>query len=259
LRRLCGCGGNGVARVPGVVSASVNFAERTAQVSGGVLAATLIQAVQQAGYDAAELRDAAAEAERGAAEQAHYQRLMRNTVVAGALAAPLMIGRNGRLAAGADQSRLAVVLDRYRVADPGGDDLQRRSFLHRRLAAISSPQRQHGHPDCAGYRRGLGLFDAGRPVSRSVPSLAQHAYFEAAVTIIALINLGSALESRARGKASAAIPRLLGLQPKTARIVENDQEQDVPIETLGGRTDPGASRRKNSGGRRNHQWSLNRG
>ena len=66
----------------------------------------------------------------------------------------------------------------------------------------------------------------------SVPSLAQHAYFEAAVTIIALINLGSALESRARGKTSAAIRRLIGLQPKTARIVDGDQERDVLIETL---------------------------
>ena len=56
--------------VPGVAQASVNFAERTAQVRGDVSTATLIHAVQQAGYDAAELRDAAAEAERDAAEQA---------------------------------------------------------------------------------------------------------------------------------------------------------------------------------------------
>lgn len=67
----------------------------------------------------------------------------------------------------------------------------------------------------------------------SVPSLARHAYFEAAVTIVALVNLGSALESRARGKTSAAIRRLLGLQPKTARLVEGDRERDVPIATLG--------------------------
>ena len=66
----------------------------------------------------------------------------------------------------------------------------------------------------------------------SIPSLARHAYFEAAVIIIALVNLGAALESRARGKASAAIQRLLVLRPKTARLVQGDQERDVPLETL---------------------------
>ena len=78
---------NALRNAPGVTTADVNFAERTAQVSGDTPLATLIQAVRDAGYDASELRDAAAEAERDAAEQAHYRRLIRNTVVAGALAA----------------------------------------------------------------------------------------------------------------------------------------------------------------------------
>jgi Cu+-exporting ATPase len=52
-----------------------------------------------------------------------------------------------------------------------------------------------------------------------VPSLARHAYFEAAAIIISLINLGQALEMRARGKTSEAIKRLIGLQPKTARVI----------------------------------------
>jgi len=66
-----------------------------------------------------------------------------------------------------------------------------------------------------------------------VPSMAQHAYFEAAAIIIALINFGSALEMRARGKTSEAIKRLIGLQPRTARVVRNGVEQDIPIEEVG--------------------------
>ncbi|MFC1751360.1 copper-translocating P-type ATPase, partial [Pseudomonadota bacterium] len=62
-----------------------------------------------------------------------------------------------------------------------------------------------------------------------VPEQARHVYFEAAVIIIALINLGSALEMRARGKTSEAIKRLIGLQPKTARVVRDGQEADIPI------------------------------
>jgi len=66
-----------------------------------------------------------------------------------------------------------------------------------------------------------------------VPTLAQHAYFEAAAVIIALINLGQLLEIRARGKTSQAIKRLIGLQPRTARVVRDGKELDIPIEEVG--------------------------
>jgi Cu+-exporting ATPase len=66
-----------------------------------------------------------------------------------------------------------------------------------------------------------------------VPSLARHAYFEAAAIIIALINLGQALEMRARGKTSEAIKRLIGLQPKTARVIRDGKEIDIPISEVG--------------------------
>lgn len=62
-----------------------------------------------------------------------------------------------------------------------------------------------------------------------IPTLAAHIYYEAAVIIIALVDLGAALEIRARGKTSAAIKRLLGLQAKTARIVRDNQEIDIPL------------------------------
>ncbi|MDH5395633.1 MAG: copper-translocating P-type ATPase, partial [Gammaproteobacteria bacterium] len=67
----------------------------------------------------------------------------------------------------------------------------------------------------------------------SVPSLARHAYFEAAVIIIGLINFGSALEMKARGKTSEAIKRLIGLQPKTARVLRDGKEVDVAISDVG--------------------------
>ncbi|MDH3354909.1 MAG: copper-translocating P-type ATPase, partial [Chromatiales bacterium] len=66
-----------------------------------------------------------------------------------------------------------------------------------------------------------------------VPSLAQHAYFEAAVLIMAFLNFGSAMELRARGKTSEAIKRLVGLQPKQARVVREGVEVDIPIVELG--------------------------
>jgi Cu+-exporting ATPase len=66
----------------------------------------------------------------------------------------------------------------------------------------------------------------------SVSEIARHVYFDTATLIITFINLGSALEMRARGKTSEAIKRLIGLQPKTARVQREGKEIDIPIEQV---------------------------
>ena len=53
------------------------------------------------------------------------------------------------------------------------------------------------------------------------------------VPVLDLINFGSALEMKARGKTSEAIKRLIGLQPKTARVIRNGKEIDIPIAEAG--------------------------
>lgn len=62
-----------------------------------------------------------------------------------------------------------------------------------------------------------------------LPEVARHVYFEASAMIIGLISLGLAFEVKARGRTSEAIKRLIGLQPKTARVIRDNQEQDVAI------------------------------
>jgi Cu+-exporting ATPase len=58
-------------------------------------------------------------------------------------------------------------------------------------------------------------------------------YFEAAAVITTLVLLGQVLELRARSRTSSAIKALLGLAPKTARVVrENGEEEDVPLEEV---------------------------
>lgn len=65
-----------------------------------------------------------------------------------------------------------------------------------------------------------------------LPVDARHFYFEAALIIIALINLGHVLEMRARGKTNAAIQRLIGLQARTARVLRDGEETEVLIEDI---------------------------
>ena len=57
-------------------------------------------------------------------------------------------------------------------------------------------------------------------------------YFESSAVIITLILLGKTLEAVAKGKTSEAIKKLMGLQPKTARVVRDGEEVDIPIEKL---------------------------
>jgi Cu+-exporting ATPase len=67
-----------------------------------------------------------------------------------------------------------------------------------------------------------GLFPAGTSGT----------YFEVAVIVIALILLGQALEVRAKSRSSAAIRKLLELQAKTARVIRDGREMDVPVEEV---------------------------
>ena len=60
----------------------------------------------------------------------------------------------------------------------------------------------------------------------------QHLYYETAVIIIALILMGRWLEARAKKQTGAAIKALMGLQAKTARVIRDGVEQDVPIESV---------------------------
>ncbi len=59
-----------------------------------------------------------------------------------------------------------------------------------------------------------------------------HIYFEAAAVVITLILLGKFLEAIAKGKTSEAIKKLIGLQPKSARVIRDDDEIDLPIDKV---------------------------
>jgi len=225
---------NALRAVPGVLDATVSFAEHVAVVQGTVDSATLIKAVVDAGYEAAELKGLDDEqTEREAREQAEYRRLLRRAGVAAALGFPLMLfdmsdwfptlhsdgGRIVWLFIGL--ATLAVMIYAGRHFFTGAW----KQFIHHN--ANMDTLIAMGTGSAWIYSMAIVLWP------HSVPSLAQHAYFEAAAIIIALINFGAALELRARGRTSEAIRRLIGLQPKTARVVRAGREVDVPIVEVG--------------------------
>lgn len=221
-------------KVPGVTVAAVNFAEHSAEVAGAVTAEDLVQAVIAAGYEAAELRDPEKEAEqRAAAEAAEYRGLMRRAALAGAIGAPLML-----LDVFGAMPMLDTSFGRWFWLLVGAISLPVMVYSGGRFfrGAWKAFKNHNANMDTL-IALGTGsawLFSMAITLLPSlVPEQARHVYFEAAVIIVALINLGSALELRARGKTSAAIQRLIGLQPRTARVLRDGQELDVAIEQVG--------------------------
>ena len=72
-----------------------------------------------------------------------------------------------------------------------------------------------------------GIFPAGFRRDGAVPT-----YFDSAVVITVLVLLGQVLELRARARTTAAIRQLLGLAPKTARLIRDGREEDIPLQAV---------------------------
>ncbi|MFH5836651.1 heavy metal translocating P-type ATPase [Proteiniclasticum sp. C24MP] len=79
------------------------------------------------------------------------------------------------------------------------------------------------------FRTGYGL---GHGNMEIVHMYAHDLYFESGATILALITFGKYLEAKSKGKTSEAISKLMDLAPKTALIVKNGEEVEVPIEDV---------------------------
>ena len=219
--------------VPGVVSAEVNFAEHTAQVAGEVAPRALIQAIVAAGYNAAVMTGTEDLAERDALEAGHYRSLLRKAAVAGLVGLPLMAAdwlgllpvvgfpAGSLFWPGVGIATLAVLVYAGGHFYSGAwQSLRRHNANMDTLIAL-------GTGSAWLYSMSVVLFP------EQIPSLARHAYFEAAAVILALLNLGSALEMKARSRSSQAIRKLIGLQPRTARVIREGTESDIPIERVG--------------------------
>ena len=219
--------------VNGVESSVVNFAEHTADLEGAFSVNEVLKTVKDAGYEAALLESEQDDQEKEAAEFEYYRALVKKYQVAALLGIPLFIAGMSGLLPQLTSVTGQIVWFLIGVATAG---VMWYSGWHFFSGAYKAFTHHSANMDTL-IALGTGTAWLYSMVivffPDSVPSLAQHAYFEAAVIIIALINFGSALEMKARGKTSEAIKRLIGLQPKTARVVRNGTEQDIAISEVG--------------------------
>ena len=215
--------------LPGVDEVEVNFADRTVNVSGNAAEDVLIKAIAGSGYTACLVEGSTQDSDKENQELAHYKELLKKTIVAGVISliiiAVTMLDLLPDLTTFKGQFSWGIVslLSLFVLVYSGG-----RFFT----GALKSFKNHNANMDTliaigTGVAWVYSTFVVIFP--DSVSEIARHVYFDTATLIIAFINLGSALEMRARGKTSEAIKRLIGLQPKTARVLRDGQEVDIPI------------------------------
>ncbi len=210
--------------MPGVLDATVNLATSMAHVSrlvGAVPASALLQAVQRAGYEAAEAAaPGAGNAPAVVARRSHDPGW--KVALAFLLSAPLMlpmageaVGRHWMLPA-AWQFVLATPVQLWlgwRFYRAGWMALRAGSGNMDLLVALGTT---------AAYGLSLVLWARGTP----------HLYFESAAVVITLVLFGKWLESRAKRQTLAALDALRSLWPQSARLWRDGQEVTVPLAEL---------------------------
>merc|ERR1712000_693260 len=194
-----------------------------------------VQAVESVGYNAKPFEDKPdtdVVDEKEAADRTYYKKLMRDTFIALSLGIPLMIYSIvvGEMTVETNTERLSWLV--VGLLTLGVMFFSGRHFY---IGAWKSFKNHSANMDTlialgtgtAWLYSMLVVF-----VPDTVPLMARHVYFEATAMIIGLIDLGLALELKARGKTSEAIKRLIGLQAKTARVIRDGHDIDIPIEDV---------------------------
>ncbi|WP_062236749.1 heavy metal translocating P-type ATPase [Aureimonas sp. N4] len=231
-----------VAAVPGVTSVAVNLATERATLR--LLPSADLRAVEaairDAGYEpraSATGTDAAAEP-REAAREAEYARLRRDLLVAAVLTAPLFVLEMGSHFVPAfhdlvmdrigmwESRALQFVLASLVLFGPG------LRFLRKGLPALARLAPDMNSLVAVGTLAAWGYSVVATFLPDALPAGTANVYFEAAAVIVTLILLGRVLEARAKGRTGAAIKRLVGLRPKTARVGRPSGFAEVPLEEV---------------------------
>ena len=231
-----------LSKQPGVNQASVNFATERATVSfdpSVTNTEALVETVRGAGYDAHPEADGADAGDSlEAAHAAEYAAAKRKFIVAAVLSLPVLVIAMSHGTIGflnfEGVNWLQFLLTTPVVLYSGRQFYTGAWAAFRHRAADMNTLIAVGTGAAYVYSTLATAFPSwfltnvhGQHSSMGVP-----VYFEAASVIIALILLGNLLESRAKGRTGEAIRKLVGLQPKTARIIRSGVEMEIPTDAV---------------------------
>ncbi len=215
--------------VPGVKDAAVNFANQSAAVEYDqalVNPQALQSAVRSVGYDlVVNTNSEESQSIQEEAQQQHYKQIRNRTVGASVLAIPV------------------VIIGMFFMNLPYGNYISLVLtapvvfYFGRSFFVNAWKQARHGKANMdtlvalsTGIAFLFSAFNTFFPEYWHTRGLHAHVYFEAAAVVIAFISLGKLLEERAKSNTSFAIKKLMGLQPKTIRLLLADgTESEVSI------------------------------
>lgn len=225
-----------ISNLPGVVECNVNFSTEQATVTydvNTIQASQICQSVSKIGYSAYPLPEtAAAEDTEKADRKVEQQDLQRKVLVAGILSILLIIGTVEHLGISLPRNLqwLAYPWIQLILAFPVQFWVGR-SFYQKAISALRHRSADMNTLIALGttVAYGYSVWTTVNPGFFISQGLQPEVYFEASAVIITLTLLGRLLENRAKGKTSDAMYKLMGLQPKTARVVRNGEEIDIPI------------------------------
>lgn len=228
-----GCANNvekTVRKLPGIVDASVNLATNTLSVSyeADKLAPGEIRAaVLSGGYDLIIEEENLKEERREEAQHQHYRKLKMQVVGAWVFAVPMLLLSMVFMHVPYSSEiqlllTLAVMIlfggsfytGAWKQAKLGRSNMDTLVALSTSIAFLFS------------------AFNTFFPEFWYSRGLEPHVYYEASVVIIAFVLTGKLMEERAKGNTTAAIKKLMGLQPKVARVLRNGIEEEILIDQL---------------------------
>ena len=223
-------------RLDGVREASVNLATESARVAfdrGTVDATRLRLAIESAGYGVAEKATGreilSGAGDPGARREAEISDLRLRSLVSLAIGLALMALMYIPLRLDRRVPEVVLLAMAAFVQVWAGGRFYRRAWAAARHGATNMDTLVAvGTGIAFGYSALLTLW----PGAAAALGVRHHVYYESAVIIIALILMGRWLEMRARSRTGAAITALMGLQSRTARVIRDGVDLDLPLEAV---------------------------
>lgn len=211
-------------KLPGVKSANVNFASQKAAVEYDCEFCDdekIIQAIKKSGYGAAAEEEGGAEADYGGAErEAEIEKTRNLFILSLVLSLPViilsMVLRDTSFSSKVFQSLLAGIIQFYV------------GFTFYRGMYYAAKNKTANMDTLIALGTSAAYF-----YSLSTTYLIEgEIFYETSALLITFVVLGKWLEARVKGKAGEAIKKLLGLRAKTARVIKDGKEEDVPIKEV---------------------------
>lgn len=215
------------------VEARVNLADKQVTINGTMGADVAIELMASAGFSAEVIVDAKAAAEEKRLEDAAEYRLrMRQAIIALAIGIPMMLWGllGGEMMINSPSMQLGWgimgLITLFLLVTTG------RHFYQGMWRALKAKTTNMDTLIVLGTSTAWAYSMLVVILPNVFPLDTRHVYFEASVMILGLINLGHALELKARGKTSEAVQRLLGLQSTTAIRIGDKGDEQVEISQL---------------------------